>query len=99
MAVPIVRRERPPDPPALRSRPEIAGGSGRAEGVSDQPPRAAARLRQPSFAKRGRPAGGADPAWPRRHLDHADLHPRARRTAEKPGPRPAPFGGKALTVD
>ncbi len=35
---------------------------------------------------------GADAARPCRHLDHADLHPRAGRAAEEPGARPASAG-------
>ena len=40
----------------------------------------------------------ADAARPRRHLDHADLHPRARRAAQEPGARPASAGGGAVAV-
>ena len=61
-----------------------------------QPACAASRLRQSPAAERRGPARGADAARPCRHFDHADLHPRAGGTAQEPGARPAPAGGKAL---
>ena len=39
---------------------------------------------------------GADAARPRRHLDHADLHPRAGGAAQEPGARPASAGGQMI---
>ena len=45
------------------------------------------------LAERRRPALGADAARPRRHLHHADLHPRAGGAAEEPGARSASVGG------
>ena len=64
-----------------------------------KPARAAPCLRQPSAAQRRRPARGADAARPRRHFDHADLYPRARRAAEKPGARSASAGGHEYLMD
>ena len=58
-----------------------------------QPARAAPCVRQPSPAQWRRFARGADPARACRHLDHADLHPCAGRTAESAGARPASAGG------
>ena len=93
MAVSLVRRERPPDAPAFRARPQGARGGGRAEAETGQPARAAPCLREPPAAERRGSPLGADPARPRRHLDHADLHPRAGGTAEEPGARPSSAGG------
>ena len=58
--------------------------------ATPQPARAAPCLRQPSAAQRRRPSRGADVARPCRHLDHANLHPCAGRTAQGAGARPAP---------
>ena len=58
-----------------------------------KPARTAPRLRQPPAAQRRRFARGADPARPRRHLDYADLYPRAGRAAESAGARPASADG------
>ena len=94
MAVSLVRRERTSDAAAFRPRPEGARGRGRAGAAAGQPACAASRLRQPSAAQRRRPAHRADAARPHRHLDHADLHPCGRGTAEEPGARPASAGGE-----
>ena len=67
----------------------LAVAAGLAAGPA-QPACAAPRLRQPSAAERRRSALGPDPARTRRHLHHADLHPRAGGAAEEPGARPAP---------
>src|SRR3546814_13107400 len=48
--------------------------------------RAAPCLRQPPAGPRRRPALATEDAGPCRHLDHADLHPRAERAAEGAGP-------------
>ncbi len=48
---------------------------------------AAPRLRHAPHQPRRRPARGADAARPRRHLDHADLHPRGARAPEGAAPR------------
>ena len=71
-------------PPAFR--PRIEGARRGAAGIAParlSAARAAPRLRQPSAAERRRSARGADAARPRRHLDHADLHPRAGRAAAR----------------
>ena len=93
MAVPVLRRERPPHPPARRARTQEPGGRRRHRARAREPACAAPRLREPSAAERRRSARGADPARSCRHLDHADLHPRARRAAQEPGARPASAGG------
>ena len=89
MAVSLVRRERPPHAPALRARPQDAGGRGGAARGRRQPARAAPCVREPPPAQRRRPARRADAARPCRHLHHADLHARPGRAAQEPGARPA----------
>ena len=96
MAVPLLRRERPPHPPAFCPRTEGARRGRRAARRAGEPACAAPRLRQPPPAQRRRPAGGADAARPRRHLDHTNLHPRAGGAAQEPGARPA-SAGRGLT--
>ena len=93
MAVPLIRRQRPSHPSALRPRAQGAGGCRRTASGAGESARAAPRLRQPPPAQRRRPARGADAAWARRHFHHPDLHPRPRRAPEKPGARSAPLGG------
>ena len=56
MAVPVVRRERPSQPPAFRARPQSACGGRRPRGRAGQPACAAPRLRQPPAAERRRSA-------------------------------------------
>ena len=97
MAVPVVRRAGPPHPSAFRARIEGARLGLRDRAGAPLPARAAACLRQPSAAQRRRSARGADPARPRRHLDHADLHPCAGGTAEGAGARPASAGRRLAT--
>src|ERR1700733_1454482 len=94
MAVPLIRRKRPPHAPASRPRPENTRRRRRAARRTSEPTRAPPRFRQPPVAQRRRPARGADAAWPRRHFDHANLYPRARRAPEKPRPRFASTGGE-----
>ncbi len=89
MAVPVLRRERPPHPPAFRARPESARRQGRAETRAGEPACAAPCLRQSSAPQRRGPARGADTAWPRGYFNDPNLHPCIGGTAEKPGPRPA----------
>ena len=89
---PVVRRDRPSHPPAFRPRPEGAGRILRHRRRAALPARAAPCLRQPPSAQRRRPARGADPARPRRHLHHPDLHPCAGGSPEDAGARPAPTG-------
>jgi integrase/recombinase XerD len=72
---------------AMKVYRDLLGGHRHGAG---QPARAAPRLRQPPLAERRRPARGAGAARPRRHFDDANLHPRARRTRQGDGARPAP---------
>ena len=95
MAVSVIRRKRPSDPPAFRPRAQGAGRRCGTRRRAGQPARAAPCLRQPPAAERRRPARGADAARPCRHLDHADLHACAGGAAEEPGARPASAGGEA----
>ena len=55
-----------------------------------QPACPAPRLRQPSPSERRRSARRSGSARPRRHIDHADLHPCARRARQGDGARSAP---------
>src|SRR5712691_4623512 len=92
MAVPLVRRSRPPHPPALRPRVEGARRRRRPAPRPSKPARAPPRFRQPSSPQRRRPAGGADAARPCRYLHDADLHPCAGGAAQEPGARLASAG-------
>ena len=76
-----------------RDLKELAAASG-LRAAAGLAARAAPRLRQPPAAQRRRPAHRADAARPHRYLDHADLYPRGRGAAEKPGARPASAGGE-----
>ena len=89
---PSFGESRSPHPPAPRPRTENPRRRRGPAHLTSKPARAAPRFRQPPPAQRRRPARGADAARPRRHFDHADLHPCARRTPEKPRPRFAPPG-------
>ena len=60
-----------------------------------QPARAAPCLCEPPAAQWRRPAGGADPARPCRHLHHPDLYPCAGRSAQEPGAR-SPSAGRGV---
>ena len=70
----------------LRPAAGRGGRGGRRRSGQGQPARAAPRLRHPPAGRRRRPARRPDPARPRRHRHHPDLHPR------RPGP-PARGGG------
>ena len=94
MAVSVLRRERPPDPSARRTRIQEPSRRRRARRRTRQPACAAPRVRQPPAAERRRSARRADAARPCRHLDHANLYPRAGRASEEPGARSAPAGGR-----
>src|SRR5207237_446493 len=63
-----------------------------------EPARSASRLRQPPPAQRRGSAGRADAARPRRHIDDADLYPRAGGAPQEPGARSASTGGGVKTV-
>ena len=67
-------------------------------GGARQPARAAPRLRQPPVAERRGLARRAGAARPRRHLDDANLHPRARRARQGDGARPAPFERREIAM-
>ncbi len=92
MAIPIVRRFRASHQAAFCPRAQSARCGRRIACGAIKPPRAAPRLCQsPSAQWRGSPRG-PDAARSCRHFHDADLHPRARRTAEKPRPRFASIG-------
>ena len=83
------QRERTHDAAGLCPRSETRRLGGRSFACAREPARAAPRLREPPPAERRRSQGRAGPARPRRHFDHADLYPRARRTRQGDGAGPA----------
>ena len=68
-----------------RRRPAASSGAGSARTCCATPSPATCCTTAPTCA-------WCRPARPRRHLDHADLHPRAGRAAQEPGARPASAG-------
>jgi integrase len=95
---PLARGQRPADRPPLRPAPGGRRRRRRGRPRQGQPPRAAPRLRHPPAGRRRRPSGGADPARPRRHRHHPDLHPRHRRAAARRGREQAPAGAQGRAV-
>src|SRR4029078_3236958 len=93
MAVPLLRRQRPPHPATFCARVEGARGQRQAARRAGEPACAAPRVCQPSPAQRRGPPHRADAARPRRHFNDADLYARTGEEAENPGARFAPAGG------
>src|SRR3974390_3507753 len=92
MVISVLWQERPSHPPAYGERDESARRSSRAKARAREPACAATRLREPSAAKRGRPARRANPGGACRYLDHADLYSYLGRAPQKPGAGSAPIG-------
>src|SRR5512144_1482697 len=82
----VRHRTRDPDDPAGFLAPGQAAREGRIAGKITFTAYAAPCVRDAFAQPRGRPARGAAPARPCRHLDDADLHARGARAAEGSAP-------------
>jgi len=84
--VPLVRRKRASHAPASRPRPENARRR-RGLRASQVSPHVLRHAFAAICCTTAPTCACADIARPRRHFDHANLHPRAGRAPEKPRPR------------